>query len=139
MPSFWELIFGSFGLSACAGLAALANSRRPLTTRSVLASISSSGLLGIAIVCGLWRWYGQTEGGVMFLVCVAVIVPLVGIKALDLREVVLDRIKGILRVLFNGNGNGNGKNHERQADEKSPAPGADDERPSDQYPTFCTR
>lgn len=75
-----KLFFSAFGVSACAGLAALLRSGNRLSKVAILSSLLNSGLLGLGISL---LWYVKFADDPYFLVGVCVLAGLGGMTTVD--------------------------------------------------------
>ena len=116
----WHVFAVSFSLSAAAG--ATYSAREFVSTWRLLRDASAGGLFGTGITLVLWWTLGDTQQGLYALVGISLLVPLAGIKAVDLRAQLLRLIRRKLEVddAANPEVNGDGKRPRPDSDTVSP-------------------
>ena len=76
-----ETLLASFVLSSLAGVAILLRSKKSITARRLLGSVSCAGLLGFGLTAILYGRFGGTEEGRLFLLGTSCVSGLAGITA----------------------------------------------------------
>lgn len=91
-----------FVLSSLAGLAELLRSTKPLTVRSVSATLLYEGLMGLAFTLSWWNWF-QSSGNVWVLVGCSILAGLSSLNAVDVLRLLVQKLRIVLAI-NNGNG-----------------------------------
>lgn len=84
--AIWVFV-ASFGVAACAGLAALLRTNAEITWKSAVSAVLNSGILGLGISL---LWYTKYQDNIYFLVGICVIAGLGGATTIDF---ILDAVK----------------------------------------------
>jgi hypothetical protein len=90
-----SVMSAAFALSSFGGVAALLRGEQPLTPRSILASLTYSGLAGLTISL-LWFKYFADNGNIYFLLGVSALAGVGGTTVMDFL------IQSLLRTLGGG-------------------------------------